>query len=131
MIRHRNLGRKPITEYVYLSDEEMANLLELMGEVERVKYIKDLDAYIKKTHKEYASHYETIVHWYKKNTEQRKWKKKLYDEPQEQWDKEFNNDLMFKNQYGTYNFDREKSLGEIFEYDWLNEHDDEENDTYL
>ena len=35
---------------------------------------------------------------------------------------------MFKNQYGTYNFDREKSLGEIFDYDWLNEHDDEEED---
>lgn len=130
MIRHRNLGRKPITDYVYLSDEEMANLLEMMGEVDRQHYINSLDAYINKTHKEYSSHYETIVHWWKKDNEQRKWKKKLYEEPQEQWDKEFNNDLMYKNQLGQYNFDRENALKEIFDYDWLNDSDDEGQDLY-
>lgn len=129
MIRHRNLGRKPITEFVYLSDEEMSKLLELMGEVERIKYINDLDSYIKKTHKEYSSHYETIVHWYKKNSEQRKWKKRLYDEPQDQWDKELDNDSLYRSQLGQYNSDRENSLAELFEglidSDWLTADDEE------
>lgn len=130
MIRHRNLGRNPITEYVYLSDNEMAQLLELMGEVERQRYINDLNDYIKKTHKEYNSHYETLVHWWKKNGEQKKWKKKRFDEPQEQWDTEFQNDLMYKNQLGSYNFDRDNSLNEIFEYDWLNDSTDEDGIPY-
>lgn len=132
MIRHRNMGKHPITEYVYLSDNEMAQLLELMGEVDRQKYINDLDRYIAKTHKEYASHYETLVHWWKKNGEQRKSKKKLYDEPQEQWDTEFKNDLLYRNQMGTYKFDNDKNLTELYEYDWLNDsQEDEIDEDYL
>lgn len=126
MIRNRNMGKKPITEFVYLSDEEMANLLEMLGEVERQRYISDLDSYIRRTHKEYNSHYETIVHWWKKNNEQRKAKKKLWGEPQEQWDSELNNDLLYKTQMGTYNFDNNKALKEIENLDWLNFEDEEE-----
>lgn len=127
MIRHTNMGRKPITTYVYLSDDEMANLLEMLGEVERQYYINALDGYIGRTHKEYTSHYETIVHWWKKDNEQRKYKKKKFDEPQPQWDTEFNNDKLYQNQMGTYNFDREKKEVEFYDWNWL-DGDDEESE---
>jgi len=52
---------------VLLSDEEYRILGEKLGDINRKKYIENLDCYIGSKGKKYKSHYKTILAWWHKD----------------------------------------------------------------
>lgn len=103
-LRQSAFGKFAVKENVYLTDEELLSIKELMGS-EYARYINDLNTYINDTNRKYKSHYETLKAWWYKNQKAKSKKKKQEETPQ------FLDD--------DSNF---------VDYDWLNEDDD---NTYL
>jgi len=59
--------KKKHLDSVFLSDEEYRILGEKLGDINRKKYIENLDCYIGSKGKKYKSHYKTILAWWHKD----------------------------------------------------------------
>lgn len=74
-------GKSRIKDHVFLSQEELFELQELMKS-EYVKYIRQLDEYIERTGVQYKSHYDTLKAWWFKNQKAKEKKKKQEESPE-------------------------------------------------
>lgn len=80
-LRQSAFGRHRLKEHVYLTDEELYKIKELMT-TEYITYINNLNDYIERTNKQYKSHFETLTAWWYKNQNAKKKKKKQEYSPE-------------------------------------------------
>lgn len=116
---HSLYGRTKYRDNVYLSSDEYDALLDkVKDEKELDRYLTGIDKYLSESVIKYSSHFKLIFIWIDKNEQQTKNKKKKYDEPNYVWYKEVER---------NYIPNKPKEKIELFDYDWLNDRDDEED----
>ena len=116
---HSIYGRTLYKDYVYLNQDEYDSLLEFLNNDSKLleQYINGLNQYLSNSIIKYTSHYQMIVIWIDKDNKQRENKKKMFDTPNYKW--------FFEIERGRLVDERPKIEKEFFDYDWLN--DDEED----
>lgn len=121
-LRHSAFGRFAVKDNVYLTDEELMEIKELMKN-EYVKYINNLNNYIEETGRKYKSHYEVLKAWWFKNQKAKAKKKKTDDTPQFlDDDEEYIFETYYENPQPTEDYTP------LFDYDWLNDLLDNDKD---
>lgn len=115
---HSLYGRTNYRDNVYLSSDEYDALLDkVKDEKELDKYLDGMDKYLSTSVIKYSSHFKLVFIWIDKNEQQTKNKKKKYETPNYVW---------FKEVERNYIPDKPKEVKEFFDYDWLNEIEEED-----
>ena len=116
---HSLYGRELYKQNVYLSKDEYNALLDNVKDVKELdRYIIGIDTYLSATDIKYTSHFKLIYLWIEKDKGQTKNKKKKYDVPNAMWFKEVEREISLS---------RAKEKVELFDYDWLNDKELEED----
>lgn len=115
---HSIYGRTLYKTSIYLTDDEYTSLIEkATSEKELETYLIGMDTYLSNASIKYSSHFKMIWIWIDKNELQVKNKKKKFDTPDWTWYKEIER---------NYIPNKPKEKIDLFDYDWLNDTDEEE-----
>lgn len=115
---HSMYNRQLYKDNIYLVDTEFTAIKDrLKDDKELDFYLTGLNTYLENTNLKYDSHFKMIWTWIDKNEAQIKSKKKKFDIPNYLWFIEYERNYIKQEQK------------EVFDYDWLNEYLEEEEEN--
>lgn len=122
---HSIYGRKLFKNNVYLTDDEYNSICDILENDSKAieQYLNGMDKYLSEAVIKYKSHYQMLCIWIQNDVKQKENKKKKYDTPDYKWFYEIERGYLKDKKENKID---PNELKEIFDYDWLNDSEDDD-----